>query len=127
MPSKTAIHTSVVAAFFDSGGLKAGIPLLIASVPVMAEHPLANARSTRNARRIPVAPAWVGSGRVPMGGGDTAKPGVVARRNNPTPISVNAEPTNTYVGRAKSIPDSRVPRRFARATPATTTTAMATR
>ena len=35
--------TSVLAAFFASGGLNAGTPLAIASVPVSATEPLANA------------------------------------------------------------------------------------
>ena len=43
-PSTTAIATIVVWAFFHSGGLNAGVPLLIASVPVIAEQPSANAR-----------------------------------------------------------------------------------
>jgi len=37
----------VVRAFFHSGGLNAGTPLVTASVPVMAEHPSAKARITR--------------------------------------------------------------------------------
>ena len=42
------IQESVVAALRDSGGLKAGMPLEIASTPVSAVHPEANARSRRN-------------------------------------------------------------------------------
>ena len=45
--SRMAMAVSVVAAFFDSGGLKAGTPLAIASVPVRATEPLAKARSSR--------------------------------------------------------------------------------
>ena len=41
----TAIAISVRAAFFDSGGLKAGTPVAIASVPVRATAPDAKARS----------------------------------------------------------------------------------
>ena len=37
---------SVVAAFFASGGLNAGTPVAIASVPVRATAPAANARSS---------------------------------------------------------------------------------
>ena len=40
------IQVSVVRAFFHSGGLKAGTPSEIASVPVSAAHPWAKARST---------------------------------------------------------------------------------
>ena len=43
-----AIQPSVMAAFRDSGGRKAGMPLEIASIPVKAVHPEANARSPRN-------------------------------------------------------------------------------
>ena len=39
MPSRIAIAAKVVAAFFDSGGLNAGTPLAIASVPVSATEP----------------------------------------------------------------------------------------
>ena len=38
---------SVVAAFFASGGWNAGTPVAIASVPVRATAPAANARSIR--------------------------------------------------------------------------------
>ena len=42
-----AIIVIVLAAFFDSGGLKAGTPLAMASTPVRATAPPANARSSR--------------------------------------------------------------------------------
>ena len=44
MPSSAAIAASVVAAFFDSGGWKAGTPVAMASVPVRATAPAAKAR-----------------------------------------------------------------------------------
>ena len=43
-----AIMSIVAAAFFASGGLKAGTPLETASTPVMAVQPLENAVSSRN-------------------------------------------------------------------------------
>ena len=43
-----AIINIVVAAFFASGGLKAGTPLDTASTPVMAVQPFENAVRTRN-------------------------------------------------------------------------------
>ena len=49
--------TSVVAAFCASGGLNAGTPLEIASTPVMAVQPLANARRTRKIVRRARRPA----------------------------------------------------------------------
>ena len=44
--------SSVLAAFLASGGLKAGTPLAIASTPVRATEPLANALSSRNSPRL---------------------------------------------------------------------------
>ena len=46
-PSRIAIASIVLPAFFASGGLKAGTPLAIASTPVRATEPPANARSRR--------------------------------------------------------------------------------
>ncbi len=42
-----AIHRSVLAAFLASGCLNAWTPLAIASTPVIAVHPEANALSSR--------------------------------------------------------------------------------
>ena len=56
---------SVVRAFFHSGGLKAGTPFEIASTPVIAAPPEANACSSRNTLTVPVAVQrrlWVGRG-----------------------------------------------------------------
>ena len=52
-------RVSVLAAFFASGGLNAGTPLAIASMPVSATEPLANARRSRttSASRCPAATA----------------------------------------------------------------------
>ena len=48
---------SVVAAFFASGGLNAGTPVAIASVPVRATAPAANARrSSRIEQRLDACP-----------------------------------------------------------------------
>jgi hypothetical protein len=61
-PRSTAMASIVLAAFFDSGGLKAGTPLAIASTPVSATEPLAKARrmSTIPSSSVPVptACAW---------------------------------------------------------------------
>ena len=48
VPSSTPIHTSVAAAFFDSGRRNAGTPLEIASTPVSATAPDENPLSSRN-------------------------------------------------------------------------------
>ncbi|OGL04310.1 MAG: hypothetical protein A3I03_05740 [Candidatus Rokubacteria bacterium RIFCSPLOWO2_02_FULL_68_19] len=51
----TAIHPRVIAALRDSGGLNAGMPFEMASVPVSATQPEEKARSTRNQVRAVVA------------------------------------------------------------------------
>ena len=65
-PSRTAIATRVLAALRASGGLNAGTPLAIASTPVSATEPLANARrtSTRVSVSVPygTASGWCGRG-----------------------------------------------------------------
>ena len=58
---------SVMAAFFASGGLNAGTPSEIASMPVSAVHPLANARRTRKTISGPVS------------GGTSGRPGATGR------------------------------------------------
>ena len=42
-----AIHVSVLAAFLETGSRNAWTPLAIASTPVIAVHPEANARMSR--------------------------------------------------------------------------------
>ena len=56
---------NVLAAFFDSGGLKAGTPLAIASTPVRATEPPAKALRSRKRVSIcvPGAMAYCGAGR----------------------------------------------------------------
>ncbi len=64
-PSRLPIHISVVRAFRHSGGLKAGTPLEIASTPVTAAPPEANACRIRNRLIAPVVSATsagIGSG-----------------------------------------------------------------
>jgi hypothetical protein len=65
-PNNTAIAVIVFEAFFDSGGLNAGTPLAIASTPVRATDPLANAfsRSSRRSGSTPKGTAFgcLGSG-----------------------------------------------------------------
>ena len=68
VPRTTAIHPSVIAAFRDSGARNAGIPLEIASVPVIATQPPEKARSTRNHVRASTGGivTGVGGGIVPV-------------------------------------------------------------
>ena len=51
-PRMTAIATIVVWAFFHSGGLNAGVPFEIASVPVIALQPSAKARMSSSRLRL---------------------------------------------------------------------------
>ena len=73
-PSSTAMTVIVFAAFFASGGLNAGTPLAMASTPVSATEPPANALSSS---RMPIAsvPSGTASGRgdrLGRAGGDLA-------------------------------------------------------
>ena len=67
-----AIAMSVVAAFFDSGGLKAGTPVAIASVPVRATAPDANARSRMRTPTACVVPVTASTS---SGDGAAIRPG----------------------------------------------------
>ena len=53
--AQIAMMSRVIAAFLASGGLNAGTPSEIASIPVSAVQPFANARSTRKSVRGPVS------------------------------------------------------------------------
>ena len=97
--------TIVVWAFLHSGGLNAGVPLLIASVPVIAEQPSANARM-RSSRLMLSTGTLMASTPVTCGGWPMA---VLAR---PTPTSSRTLPMKMYVGSAKIVPLSLMPRRL---------------
>src|SRR5690349_1837157 len=58
----TDIQNSVVAAFLDCGDRKAGTPFEIASVPVMAAQPRANAFSISASPRFSTALIGLGAG-----------------------------------------------------------------
>src|SRR5690349_9421140 len=102
---------SVRRPYVNLGSLKALIPLLTASTPVMAVQPLANACSRSHALAAVVAGGSAGGGTI----GSGTPPEVIARQ---TPIARIARKlsTNVYVGSAKRRPASRVPRKFARVT-----------
>ncbi len=119
-PRMTAIHISVVEAFLDSGFLKAGMPLEIASTPVRAAQPEAKARRTMNQDRLCVPAGCSASG---MG---ARRPGSSASRTKPPISSIAKAKMNIYVGIAKMVPDSRMPRRLRRVMMPTTTTAIST-
>ena len=77
----------VVAAFFGSGGWKAGTPVAMASVPVRATAPDANARRTRITPRDSTAlPAWLTTW------GSTPSPRTTIRKD-PIAIISRAEKT----------------------------------
>src|SRR3954466_6673088 len=100
--------SSVFAAFRPCGRRDGVTPLAIASTPVRAVDPDANARNTTNAVTAPMPPASgcgaAACGHVPS-----------AQRTRPTPTSAKIDATNPYVGSAKRIPASFTPRRFANA------------
>ena len=80
----------VVAAFFASGGWNAGTPVAIASVPVRATAPAANARRSRiSVSVLDVSPTWLPSSAAywPCSPRTTI-------RNVPTAIISRAEPRN---------------------------------
>ena len=89
-PRTPAMIIKVVAAFFDSGGLKAGTPVAIASVPVSATAPEAKAR-----RRTMTPTAWVVWEAAAMASGEGGRVSCrTTMRNTPTPIIRNALPRN---------------------------------
>src|SRR5258705_10017784 len=67
-PRIVAIHTSVVAAFFDSLRRNAGTPLEIASTPVSATAPDVKPRSSTNRLSVPPVAATVGSATAGLNG-----------------------------------------------------------
>ncbi len=97
----------VFAAFFASGGLNAGTPLAMASTPVSATEPPANALSSSRMPSVSVP-----NGRA-VGSGGTGVTVPVMMWKAPMPTIASASPTKRYVGTAKMFPDSRRPRRFA--------------
>jgi hypothetical protein len=98
--------------------LKAGIPFEIASMPVTAALPRANAPSRKKIVTSCVARGkWWVTGSSPK----------ARYRTRPTTIVDPTSRRNAYVGIANSTPDSRTPRRFMSVMNAMTTRAIATR
>ncbi len=81
-----AITSSVVAALRASGGLNAGTPVAIASVPVSATAPEANARRSR---KTDTAPAVLAVASTTSGGGGWTSPRTMIRYD-PMAIIANA-------------------------------------
>ena len=86
-----AITISVRAAFRASGGLNAGTPVAIASVPVSATAPAANARS--RIRIVTSFAVWVVAAMTSGVGAGPVSPWNTIR-NVPAAIIRNAEPRN---------------------------------
>jgi hypothetical protein len=99
---------NVDAAFLDWGYRNAGTPSEIASTPVKAVVPAANARRTKKMLNDDVACRWASAlwaiGHPSM------------HFTNPVTNSVAIDAMNKYVGTAKNTPDSLTPRRFIVAT-----------
>ncbi len=119
------ISSNVVAAFLLLGRRNAGTPLLIASTPVNAVQPDANARSARNTSARPATSVCSGITSYPALSATGADPASVRAR--PTTIIVRMPARNRYVGTANARPDSLTPRRFAAVSSATNPTAIGTR
>ena len=81
----------VLAAFFASGGLNAGTPLAMASTPVSATEPPANALSSS---RIPIGSraSCGGNGTASVGGTWTTVPPTMLTK--PMATIARARPTN---------------------------------
>ncbi len=79
----------VLAAFRGSGGLKAGTPFVIASVPLRATEPKAKARTMRSTDRASKPPA----GGVTAGVGNVADGSPATTRARPIPMSARAPTT----------------------------------
>ena len=108
------IKVIVMFAFLIFGVLKAGTPLAIASMPVSAEQPEANARSKSKMIATCVglfAKSAIGSGCSDCDGAMMVWPRAKTF-TKPEMIITKTEPINRYVGIAKAEPDSRIPRRL---------------
>ena len=88
MARTPAITSSVAAAFFDSGGLNAGTPVAMASVPVSATAPDAKARRSRNSETAPAVSAVAAT---TSGGGAWCSPRTMIRY---APIAIIANALN---------------------------------
>jgi hypothetical protein len=119
------IAARVRAAFSLLGGLNAGTPLEIASTPVSAVQPEANARSARMVSARPVSPIRSGRTCQCADSASGAWPSTASPR--PTAIMTMMPAMNAYVGTANARPDSFTPRRFIAISTATKKMLMPTR
>src|SRR3954471_2662280 len=97
----------VFRAWGTAGSLKAPTPLLTASTPVMAVHPLANARI-----RIQRLAAMAGAGWGAGGSIGTGLPPARIDLISPMARTASSDAMNAWVGTMNATPDSRTPRRL---------------
>ncbi len=86
------------------GSRNAPTPLLTASTPVIAVHPLANARIRSQKLAPVVATGKVGGANIAAGA-----PLEATDRARPNAITPSSEATNRYVGTTNARPASRTP------------------
>ena len=100
----------------------------MASVPVIAAHPSANPRSSRNSRAKPagLTPWRAVAGSTSSGAVIGSGPAPPCTFQSPMPMSASIIAIKAYVGRLKATPDSRTPRRFTSISKTIATTPMAT-
>src|SRR6202011_2519163 len=93
-PSVATIIVNVHSARLTRGSANSGTPLLTASTPVIAVHPLAKDRiSSQNVTAL-VELITAGSGTIAFG-----CPPLMIERKTPTLIAISSVATNTYVGK----------------------------
>ncbi|MCY1224919.1 hypothetical protein D9M72_370970 [compost metagenome] len=121
----TPSRSRVVAAFLLFGFWKLGTPLLMASTPVRAAAPEENARSNRNAPASPTRPSSNPAAGTIVKSADGAFPNWPVRAwKTPTAVIPRMEAMKMYVGTAKTLPASLMPRRFTNAKMMTPTVAI---
>jgi len=82
----------------------------MASIPVRAVHPPANARSSSQIYANPARS--FSASMVPCRSGSGATPSNSSLRRIPIKMTSSTPPTKAYVGMAKTVALSRAPRRF---------------
>src|SRR6202011_3694999 len=93
-PRVATIIVNVHSARLTRGSANSGTPLLTASTPVIAVHPLAKDRiRSQNVTAL--------VGLITAGGGTIAAgcPPLASERKTPTPIAIISVATNAYVGK----------------------------
>ena len=116
-----AIHVRVLAAFLETGSRNACTPFAIASTPVIAAQPDANARMSRNSVKV-----CTGSIASLAEGTVIAAVPLVRATKIPKKIMKTIKPMKANVGPANRAPDSFTPRRLPTMSSTTKKSAMGT-